>query len=112
MIPETKRGSKQIDDSKNLNERAEEFNHFFANAGRLAFEKTQASLTSDDADVNGFANGSLNFNENSTNFFRPKLVDCNTIILTIKGLKESNSDGIPFFSIVFYIMIIINTSLI
>ena len=63
-----------------------------------------------------------NVNYNDLEPFRPTTVDCETVILTIKNLKETNScgsDGISFkfikdalFVIVFYITVIINTSII
>ena len=100
--------------------RAESFNEFFSNVGKLTFDKTQEELAR-------YNHDSVDFNQSNINFynlrcFKPVPVDCETVILTIKGLKETNacgSDGISLrfikdslFIIAFYITIIVNTSIV
>ena len=100
-------------------DKAEEFNHYFANVGREAFEKSQENSI-DETRVFQTLNEISNIN--SSYLFRPQPVDVNTVILTIKDLNNTNafgSDNIPFRFIkdtlpiiAFYITIIINTSIV
>ncbi len=95
------------------------FNHFFVNVGKEAFDNSQKSLTPESAE-----NPTQFFHEHSSsqNTFRPQHVDTNTVILTIKQLKESNSYGSDNISLRFikdalpviipYRTCIINTSIV
>ncbi len=104
---------------ENVSSKAEEFNRYFANIGRTTFDLTQQSgqnsrmpLTDPPTLVSGGSRVS----------FRPKPVDTNTIILTLKSLNETRSvgsDGISFkfikdslYFTAFYLTIIINTSIV
>ena len=97
--------------------KAEEFNKFFAEVGRKTFEKTQEELSNRIPIERGHATRNSNFND-----FKPKPVDCNTVILVIKNLKDTNafgSDGIclrfirdGLYIIAFYLTIIVNTSIV
>ena len=100
--------------------RAESFNKFFSDVGRLTFNTTQEEL----ARCN-YASVDIPHNINDSDnlrCFKPVPVDCETVILTIKGLKVTNacgSDGISLrfikdslFIIAFYITIIVNTSIV
>ena len=67
--------------------KANEFNEFFSNVGRCAYEKSQKNLNNcslENPDTRD-ANISLRF--------RPKPTDVDTIILTIKDLHETNATG-------------------
>ena len=107
-------------DKDNLAARAASFNEFFSGVGKLTYDKTQEEL----ARCN-FASLTVhqnNVNNNSLRYFKPVPVDCETIILTVKGLKESNacgSDGISLrfvkdslYIIAFYLTVIVNTSIV
>ncbi len=100
-----------------MSDKAEKFNKFFSNIGKATYERTQHSLRDPhDRTVNN-----RNPARREGACFRPELVDINTIILTIKSLKETKavgSDGIPlkFLKdalpiIISYLTCIINTSL-
>ncbi len=115
MIP-----NKKLTSNNNIEselEQAEKFNDLFVNVGKLAFEKTQNELN-----IAHPHRGSLQQNLNYENFFRPEPVDVNTVILTIKHLKNTNSagsDGMTFRylqdtlpALITYITIIINTSIV
>ncbi len=98
--------------------KANEFNKHFADVGRNTYEKTQETLDGENV---------IHFNDmtntlDDDNNFRPQPVDTDTIILTIKGLKDTSSvgcDGIPLtfikdslFAIAFYLTCIVNTSIV
>ncbi len=98
-------------------DKAEEFNMFFSDIGKTTYERTQHSLLAPhDTTVNNHdpvvRKGAC---------FRPEPVDTDTVILTIKSLKETKavgSDGIPLRFlidllpvIISYITCIIYTSL-
>ena len=100
--------------------KAEEFNHFFANIGSNTFASAQASL---------HANTSGNSQPDAPrpvasviNPFRPQPVDINTVILTVKHLRNTKSYGSDNISLrfikdslfvtAFYLTHIINTSII
>ena len=97
--------------------KVEEFNDFFANVGRNAYEKTQANLQNSN---NSFQNIPLNPDMNCR--FRPQPVTVDTVILTFKSLHETNAvgadniayrfirDALP--TIIFYLTVIINTSIV
>ena len=97
--------------------KAEEFNDFFAEVGRKTFERTQEELRNRTPSETGHATPNINFNN-----FKPKPVDCNTVILVIKNLKDTNafgSDGIclrfirdGLYIIAFYLTVIVNTSIV
>ena len=109
----------QLDNNVDLISKAEMFNEYFANVGKKTYGKTQEDI--EENIITPLASR-RNANYNDLEPFRPTTVDCETVILTIKNLKETNScgsDGISFkfikdalFVIVFYITIIINTSII
>ena len=118
IIPKSKKGKGLLDEeNQDSLKKAEEFNKYFAEIGEIAFNKSQeqipqnADLTNNQAPLS-----------NSTAKFRPQPVDLNSLILVIKHLKPTNSygsDGMPYRFIidslpvtVFYILIIINTSIV
>ena len=102
----------------NISEKAEEFNHFFANVGKKAFLESQEdslnTTTAFDRPIDSDAS------ENPK--FRPSPVDIDTVISTFNQLRNTNacgSDGIPFRFLkdslpvtIFYITIIVNTSIV
>ncbi len=115
MIP-----NKKLTSSNNIEselEQAEKFNDLFVNVGKLAFERTQNELS-----IVHRHRVSLQQNLNYENFFRPEPVDVNTVILTIKHLKNTNSSGSDGMTLrylqdalpvlITYITIIINTSIV
>ena len=117
IVPNKKSTNNNNFESENELERAEEFNELFVNVGKRTFEKTQNNQN--------ITNPNLDYplgNGNYENFFRAKPVDVNTVILTLKHLKNSNSagsDGIALRYIkdslpviINYITIIINTSIV
>ncbi len=83
IVPSTKKTSSgsNIDNNK-----IEEFNHFFANVGREAFEDSQKNITPEIEENPPQPHLELASSQNS---FRPQPVDTNTVILTIQQLKES-----------------------
>ena len=89
IIPNHKNCSRGyiLDDMKR---KAEEFNYFFANVGKNTFELTQESLRND-----GLAYPQLSsaVSGNRNIYFRPQPVNVETVILTIKNLKETQSVG-------------------
>ena len=97
--------------------KANDFNDYFANVGKNAFEKSQENFN----DHQNF-NDNINGNFNAETSFKLVPVDVNTIILTVKELNNTNaygSDGIPFKFIrdslpiiSFYITVIVNTSIV
>ena len=98
--------------------KAEELNEAFVNVGKRTFEKTLTELNN----VND-KQGTLNRdNTVYTQLFRPEPVDANTVILTIKHLKNTNSTGSDGISLrhirdslpvtIEYITTIINTSIV
>nr|XP_027215167.1 uncharacterized protein LOC113808036 [Penaeus vannamei] len=97
----------------------ENFYNFFANVGKEAYEKSRENLpVQESEEIITNANDEIQ----NANIFRLNPVDCNTAILTIESLKESNSydsDGISYRFIkdslpviVFYIKVILNTSIV
>ncbi len=95
-----------------------DFNNHFANVGNNTFLKTQETLHGEN--VTHF--NDMNATVDSVHNFRPQPVDTDTIILTVKGLKDISSvgsDGIPLtfikdslYFIAFYLTFIVNTSIV
>ena len=91
---------------------ADKFNGFFANVGKNTFEKTHT----------GDLNRSETTPPNPSTLFRPQPVDTNTVILTIKHLRNTTSFGSDrislrfikdsLFIIAFYLTHVINTSIV
>ena len=117
LIPDKKC---QIDQCNfdSIDDKAEEFNSYFSNVGKEAFNKTQAS-------VRRINNGSIEnigipIRNNTDNLFRPQPVTVETIILIVKDLRKTNAKGIDDISLrfvqdslpimAFYYTIIVNTS--
>ena len=98
-------------------QKAEEFNDHFATVGEKAFRKSQEGL-----DTRVLSNNENNNSHSSASYFRPQPVDVDTVILAFKSLQETNSygsdgitlkylrDSLPI--LIFYITIIINTSIV
>ena len=86
--------------------------------GENAFRKSQENTV----DPNLLINNQPSIPLNHSRKFRPQPVDINTLLLTIKSLKTTNSfrsDGIPFRFLIdslpvtiYYILIIVNTSIV
>ena len=105
------------EDHATILKKANDFNEYFTNVGKKAFEKSQENFN-DRQNIND----NINVNFNAETSFKPSPVDVNTIILTIRELnntKAFGSDGIAFKFIqeslpiiTFYIMVIINTSIV
>lgn len=116
IIPSCKSNASGCNFDNEIN-KANEFNKHFANVGRNVYEKTQDMLHGEN--VTHFSNTNVT---NDCNSFRPQPVDTDTLILTIKGLKDTNSvgsDGIPLtfikdslHFIAFYLTCIVNTSIV
>ena len=109
--------------SKDLNDKAEDFNNFFANVGRETFERCKNNSTNNNNTLDNIRviHESID-NQDKNNLFRPKPVDVETVILTISKLKETKaigSDGISLnfikdslFITAFYLTCIFNTSIV
>ncbi len=107
-------------DCEAVKNKAETFNNFFANVGRVTFEKSQQSHE-DNGNV-PLRNNDSNMNPSSCDIFRPQPTDSDTIILIIKHLKNTSScgsDNIPLRfikeslpAIITYLTCIINTSIV
>ena len=115
IVP-NKKSSPKINKFDNPDEKANEFNKFFANVGRNSYEQAQKTLC----------------NLNLSNYqipevphncpFRPEPVDVDTVILVIKHLNNTRSTGVDnislkyikdgLFVIAYYITCIINTSIV
>ena len=115
LLPSKKTHS-NIHNFDDVEAKADEFNEYFANVGKGAFESTQKYCTNVNVIAHDYAN------ENITNKFRPQPVTVETVILTFKQLNETNAvgaDDIAFRFIkdslvvlAFYYTIIINTSIV
>ena len=98
--------------------KAEKFNEFFADVGRKTFEKTQEELGNSNIQLQNINENGVN--ENELVSFKPSPVNCDTVILAVKSIRESNacgSDGISLrfikdslYVIAFYLTVIVNTS--
>ena len=119
IIPGNKKSFGLLGDSESeLKNKVEEFNKHFATIGENTFRKSQESQV----DSNLLLNNRPSLQSNNLNKFRPQPVDINTLILTIKSLKTTNSygsDGIPFRFLIdslpvtiYYILVIVNTSIV
>lgn len=98
--------------------KANEFNKFFSNVGKCAYEKSHEALRCNNVTIN-----ETNRPTNALTYqFRPQPVDVNSIILIVKDLNETNSTGCDNISlkfikdslpiIAFYITVIVNTSIV
>ena len=119
IIPDNKISPGMHEDTtEDTHNRAEAFNEYFANVGKNTFEKSQDNVLN----INQLADVHPLLASNINNNFRPQPVDIDTLILTIKHLKITNSygsDGISYrFLIdslpvmVLYILVIINSSIV
>ena len=119
IIPENKKSFGLLGDTEaELKNKVEEFNKHFAMMGENAFRKSQENTV----DPNLLINNQPSLPLNHSRKFRPQPVDINTLLLTIKSLKTTNSfgsDGIPFRFLIdslpvtiYYILIIVNTSIV
>ena len=119
IIPDNKKSYGLLGDSEaDLENKVEEFNKHFAMIGENTFRKSQENPV----DPNLLVSNRQSEPTNNLNRFRPQPIDINTLILTIKSLKATNSygsDGIPFRFLIdslpvtiYYILIIINTSIV
>ncbi len=116
LIPCQKRNSNSYN-FDNMSYEAEEFKMFFSNIGKATYERTQLSFR--DPHNRTVNNSNPALREGAC--FRPEPVDTDTVMLTIKSLKETKavgSDGIPLWFlkdalpvIISYLTCIINTSL-
>lgn len=107
----------KVSNFEDIERKVEEFNNFFANVGKVTYEKTQRSLENVNVPLED-----MPINVNLETNFRPQPVTVETVILTIKHLKDTRAvgadgialqfvrDSLPV--IVFYILIIINTSIV
>ena len=103
---------------ENLNEKAEEFNNFFATVGETTFKRSQIELTNEGKSIVQLPQSNINI----VSAFRPEPVDTNTVILTVKDLNATSSlgtDGIKLrflrdalSVIVPFLTCIVNTSLV
>ena len=103
-----------------MRNKVEAFNNFFANVGKVTFEKTQQNRGDNQ-------NVPIHNNNNNTSnqfciMFRPQPTDSDTIILIIKHLKNTSSCGSDNISLRFlkeslpviipYLTCIVNTSIV
>ncbi len=101
-----------------MKEKVEECNNYFTNVEKIAFEETQSTFHGEDET----ANFEPDVPHTTTKFFRPQPVDVNTVILTIKELRNTNSvisDNIQLkfikdslYAVASYLTCIINTSMV
>ncbi|KAK7073285.1 hypothetical protein SK128_002766 [Halocaridina rubra] len=119
MIPNEKSTSESYENITELKDKAENFNNYFANVGKNTYEKTQENINS--VNMSNCLNDNSS-NENTREYFKINPIDCATLILTIKSLRNSGSygsDGIPFQfikdalpMIASYILTIMDTSIV
>ena len=95
-IMPTKQNNKQISNNEQNKEKADEFNNFFANVGKEAFDRTQ--YNSGIRDYNPVRNPRL---LNNIPRFRPKTVDMETVIPTVKHLRNTSATGCDNISLEF-----------
>ena len=117
IVPNRKSNSNEHN-FENITNKANEFNFHFANVGKNTYERTQEFLHGEN--VSHVNNPNVVLCDG--NLFRPHPVNVDTIILTIKSLKETSavgSDGISMrfikdalYIIAFYLTCIINTSIV
>ncbi len=120
LLPKSKNISSvaQSDDGDIKSQKVEEYNEFFGNVGKNTFEKSQQHLRSNDASPHIDYQHIPNINTT----FRPIPTDSNTVILTIKHMKNTHSYGTDGISLRFikdalpiiitYITCICNTSIV
>ena len=118
-MPNKKRVKLQFDNPK---DKAEQFNKIFANVGKNTYEKTKAMLREYSEQIIQTTNEPQAMGCSTITMFRPQPVSIEIVMKVIKSLKNSNAygaDGIPtrflkdsIFVTVFYITIIINTSIV
>ena len=122
IVPNQKSGSNNQEShfNDNIQEKVEEFNNFFANIGKTTYDLTQQALdNNNDKSLMDVLPSECN---KAIEKFRPEPVDTNTVILTVKSLKETRSIGSDGISlqfikdalciIAFYLTCIINTSIV
>ena len=99
-IPINKKASNFNDISAtNAQERADDFNEYFASTGKITFEKSQENI----AYSNPLPDNQPSVLFDIRNKFRPQVVDINTLILVTKALKLTNSigsDGIVYHCLI------------
>lgn len=115
LIPNQKISSKPIQFEDNRS-KAEEFNEFFINVGKKAFEKTQEGIGIDNGEQDELTFPALESN------FRPQPETVESIILVIKDLRDTSAYGADEIElrfirdalsvIAFYITVIVNTSIV
>ncbi len=101
----------------NALDKAVELNELFVNVGKRTYERTQSHLNHINTDQNRSHHNAVH-----EHLFRPQPVDTNTVILTVKHLKNTNSVGTDGISLqhlrhslpptVHYLTTIINTSIV
>ena len=97
--------------------KAEEFNEFFSNVGKTAYEKSRMNVIDDDHEEDNHTNLNFNFPK-----FKPHPVDVETVILIFKDLSNSSASGCDDITIRFlkdslptlilYATVIVNTSIV
>ena len=117
MVPNRRNVKVEFD---NPEEKAKQFNHFFANVGKTTYGKTQEILSKyNERDLQPAIRSE---NSHSISLFRPQPVAVEKVIKTINSLSNSNAFGIDgistrflkdsLFVIAFYVTVIINTSIV
>ncbi len=115
------KSNNNITTKEDINDRAKDFNNFFANAGRETFERKNSTIIYTNPDNVRVTHDTID-NLGKNNFFRPKRVDVETVILTISKLKETKAIGSNYTSLNFikdslfvtasYLTCIFNTSIV
>ena len=119
IIPINKKCSGQLNNlGENDQQKANDFNEYFANIGKNMYEKSQNDIHL----INQPLSDQPPSVRTNINNFRPHPIDLVTLILIIKELKPTNScgsDGIQFRFLIdslpvtiFYILVIVNTSIV
>ena len=116
IVPNSKRKSNH-DSFDNVNDMVEKFNIHFSNVGKTTYQNTQKEIHGEKVSAPPLINLPV-----QNQYFRPQPVDINTIILTVKDLKETTSvgsDNIPLkfvkdalYVIAVYLTCIVNTSIV
>ena len=119
IIPINKKCSGQLNNlGENDQQKANDFNEYFANIGKNMYEKSQNDIHL----INQPPSDQPPSVRTNIDNFRPHPIDLVTLILIIKELKPTNScgsDGIQFRFLIdslpvtiFYILVIVNTSIV
>ena len=119
IIPINKKCSGQLNNlGENDQQKANDFNEYFANIGKNMYEKSQNDIHL----INQPLSDQPPSVRTNIDNFRPHPIDLVTLILIIKELKPTNScgsDGIQFRFLIdslpvtiFYILVIVNTSIV